>query len=293
SSDLLQEVLNDAIDLLNKEGIYSVLSYGWEDENTPSPEYVGIAMWITDSPFELEFAFWDRSSPPPLPTSRDEVFYKAGEDFLGTMDLARNALALTRYCYEHRKPAPILDDEELFWEYRAAASLWMNISSDRLLEYFVMARFGIATKKLIATQEFKKFDRKSGILARVFGLPGNGEGPLAIDAGKGLVELAEPMDALRRTRNEIVHEIASRCGSNALKLLNHQREEAAKSPYVPRRFDMSKEGLASLADTSKLLADGKQAELLDVLSKLKEWYCLLVKAASLVFEFEYWKRTGR
>jgi hypothetical protein len=203
------------------------------------------------------------------------------------MDLARNALAFARYCYEHRKPAAPLDEEDLFWEYHAASVLWLNISSDRLRDYFVMARFGITM------QEFKKLHEKNGIFARAFRLPGNDEGTQAKAAGKELVKRAERIGAFRQTRNQIVHEIASRSGSNALKLLEHQREEATQSPYVPRTFDTSKEGLAALTHATALLADTRQTELLDALSSLKEWYGLLVKAASLVFEFEYWKRIGK
>lgn len=112
----------------------------------------------------------------------------------------------------------------------------------------------------------------------------------AKNAHKKLIKLAEQMDDFRQMRNEIVHEIASRHGDSALKSLIFQREEAQQVSYVPRKFDYSKEGLAT---TANALADAKQAELLDTLSKLKDWYRLLVKAASLVFEFEYWKRIGK
>ena len=145
TKETLQGILNDAIQLVeeDEDGIYSLLNYGWEDADTPSSEYAGLAMWDLDAPFTLDFAFWDRSTPPPSPTDRQEALHKAGEDFVGTMDLARNAIALTRYCYEHGKPPEVLDEEELFWEHHAAACLWMSTSTDRLLDYFVMARFGL------------------------------------------------------------------------------------------------------------------------------------------------------
>jgi hypothetical protein len=252
-------------------------------------------MWSTDAPFKLDSRFWGMATPPQMPTPQDEVFLKASEDFLGTMNLARNALALTRYCYEHRNHDPILDDEELFWEYRAAASLWLSTSSDRILDYFVMARFGITSPKdLTKIDGYNKFEPQSKFFTRVFGFPGEEyQGQDAKEAHKKLHELARQLDGFRLTRNEIVHEIASRRGHNAQKSLKYQREKAEQVPYVPRKFDHSKEGLATLAETSRLFVTAKQAELQEALSKLKEWYSLLVKAASLVFEFEYWKRIGK
>jgi|ERR1035437_10159977 hypothetical protein len=135
---------NTANELLNADGIYPILDYGW-DNQTHSPEYIGLAMWTTDAPFELDFNFWHRTVPPPRPTEQDEIFHTAGEDFIGTMELARNSIGLTRYSWEQRKPDDVLDDEETFWEYRASAAIWLNICSDRVRDYFVMARFGVPT----------------------------------------------------------------------------------------------------------------------------------------------------
>jgi hypothetical protein len=292
TKETLQGILNDAKQLLaeDEDGIYSLLDYGWEDADTPSSEYTGLAMWDLDAPFKLDFAFWDRSTPPPSPTDRQEAFHKAAEDFIGTMDLAQNALALTRYCYEHRKRPDVLDEEELFWEHHAAACLWMNISSDRLLDYFVMARFSITVKKLTSRPDFRRLDNEIGLITRIFGMPGNNEGPQAKVASEGLIKLSEQLDTLRKTRNEIVHEIASRRGRNAFIALMNQRKDAEQVPYTPLTFNHSKEGLATLSEVSQFLAEAKHAELINALSQLKAWYKLLVRAASLIFEFEYWIR---
>ncbi len=75
-------------------------------------------------------------------------YYKAAEDFLGTMELARNAIGLLLYGFEHRKPDNILDDIEPFWEHSAGAALWLNIAADRIREYYVTARFGVPPEEL-------------------------------------------------------------------------------------------------------------------------------------------------
>jgi len=285
SENLLQALQREADEILVKEEIYPVMSYAWVDEGTPSDEYTGLAMWSTDAPFKPTFFnFWNRDSPPPVPTERDEVFYKAGEDFIGTMELARNALGIVLYCYANRRKPEnirnILGDEEQFWEFRAVTALWLNISSDRIRDYFIMGRFQVSTKK------FKNY-------AQPFRMHEANEGPSAREVAEKLIPLAERLGQLRRKRNEIVHTVASRQGSNALVSLKNQREEATQTPYVARSVEASMQDRRAMDDLVETLNENHQKELWDALLQLKEWYMLLVQTASLVFEFEYWKRIGR
>jgi hypothetical protein len=226
SDNLLIALRNAANELLSADGIYSILDYAWDDAETPSSEYVGLAMWTTDAPFEPDFNFWHRTVPPAEPTERDVIFHKSGEDFIGTMELARNSIGLSRYAWEHRKPDHILDDEEIFWEHRAAATLWLNIASDRIRDYFVMARFGMPTK------QYKTLHKENGIYARQFRMHNAGEGEAARKVALELEPFAEQLGGFRRSRNEIVHSIASRQGNNAILSLSHQREQATQTPFV-------------------------------------------------------------
>lgn len=283
------ELLNEARDLIAKDGIYPVLDYGWDGPETPSDEFVGIAMWTTDPPFEPELFAWNRPTPPPLPSARDEVIYKTAEDFFGTMDLALNALALTRYSLEHRRPAPILDDEELFWEHHASTAIWLNIASDRLREYIIMARFGKPSKEFRSDEK----QQKSRAYALPFKMAGTGEGPYAAKAAKQLAEIAQKLGTQRQLRNELVHEITSRRGHHALQTLGDQRSEALRVPFTPKIFDTSREGLDANIAATESLSEMRESELLCALANLKEWYGLLVKAVSLTFEFEYWRRIGK
>jgi hypothetical protein len=244
-------------------------------------------MWTTDAPFKPDFNFWHRTVPPPEPTERDEIFHKTGEDFIGTMELARNCIGLTRYSWEHRNPDHALDDEETFWEYRAAAVLWLNIASDRIRDYFVMARFGVSTK------QYKKLHEKNGIYARPFRMHEAGEGKLARKVALELLPFGERLGRFRRTRNEIVHSIASRQGSNALISLSNQREEATQTPFVPRSSITAILDSKGREEAIKAIEEARQKELRDALQELREWYLLLVRAGSMVFEFEYWKRINR
>ena len=284
-NNLLETLRNTANEFLGADGIYPVLDYAWEGEDTPSSEYTGLAIWITDAPFKLDHNFWHRTVPPPEPTKQDEIFHKAATDFIGTMELARNSIGLTRYSWEHRRPDYVLDDEDTFWEYRATAVLWLNVASDRIRDYFVMARFGISAK------EYKKLDeKKNGIYARPFRMHQTGEREYAKKAALGVMPLAERLGTFRRTRNEIVHDTASRRGRSALVSLSNQREEAKKKPFVPRSMTTVVFDSSGRAEAIKAIEEAKQKELRGALRELREWYLLLVRASSMVFEFEYWKR---
>jgi hypothetical protein len=285
--NLLLALRNTANELLNADGIYPILDYAWDDADTPSSEYTGLAMWTTDAPFELDFDFWDRTVPPPEPTERDEIFHRAGEDFIGTMELARNSLGLTRYSWEHRKPSHVLDDEETFWEYRAATMLWLNIASDRIRDYFLMARFGVPTR------QYKKLHEKNGIYARPFRMHQADEGRLARKVALELLPFVERLARFRQTRNKIVHSIASREGSNAVISLSNQREAARQAPFVPRSPTTAMLDSKGWEEAIKAMEEARQKELRDAVQELREWYLLLARAGSMVFEFEYWKRMKR
>ncbi len=286
SSDLMAQLKDAASELLNAEGIYSVLDYGWEGEDTVCAEYVGLAMWTTHAPFEPASAFWNEESPPPLPSERDEIFHLAGEDFFGTMEFARNTIGATLYCLEHRKPDYILDDDEQFWEYRATATVWLTIASDRLRDYFVMARFNMTFKEYR-----KQNENKNGIFARPFRMHNRGETPYAKSTALKLVRAAERIGKLRQTRNEIVHSLASRQGHNAMISLGFQHEEAMK--HVPRPSAEAMKRSVDWNQTVRALSDTRSEQFRDALAVLKDWYMLLVEASALAIEFEYWKRIAK
>jgi hypothetical protein len=287
TDNLMLRLRNTANDLLNSDGLYPVLDYGWDGPETPSSDFVGLAMWTTDAPFEPDVNFWNRNTPPAEPTERDEIFHRSGEDFIGAMELARNAIGLTRYAWEQRSPDNVLNDDEMFWEHRAAAFIWLNIASDRVRDYFVMARFGMPT------EQYKKLDKKNGIYARPFRMHSAGEGELARKAALELERLVERLGGFRRTRNEIVHSIASRQGSNAVLSLSRQREEARRRPVAENVFGTATLTLECGRDAIRTVEQAKQQKLSDALQQLREWYLLLVRVSSAVFEFEYWKRINR
>ena len=285
AENLLYVLHEAASELLRDGGFYPLMNYAWEGEDTPSAEYVGLAMWQLDAPFKPDWNLWDRTKPPREPSKRDEFFHRTGEDFVGVMDLAIRALAVAMYCYKYRKPDHILDHENEFWEYIAIAALWLNIASDRIRGYFVMGRFGVTAKKYGRDQEHTKYVHPFEQT--------NVETPEAAKALSELRPLATELAAMRKTRNRIVHNVASRRASNALRLLGRQREKARETPRIAGTVEGGKVNFGRMRETAKVLAASRDAELVEALALLKRWYMLLVKTGSLVFEFEYWKRIGR
>src|ERR1039458_2490557 len=77
--NLLQSLQHEIDEMLAQEQIYEALDYAWEDENTPSDSYTGLAMWLQDVPFQLDEDLWHRKSAPPNPTARDEFFLNCRE----------------------------------------------------------------------------------------------------------------------------------------------------------------------------------------------------------------------
>jgi len=67
---------------LTDAAIYSVLDFAWEGENTPADDYLGLAIWSTDAPFEPDWFPWNRTSPPRMPYistwNIPPVFHKLG-----------------------------------------------------------------------------------------------------------------------------------------------------------------------------------------------------------------------
>jgi hypothetical protein len=277
SKSLLASLAEERERLLQHQGIYRTLDYGWEDHDTPSGEYLGLAIWISDAPYESAWhrVFGGRDTPPPSP--REIAFLRTGEDFVGTMDLARNAIGTSLYALVHTDFVDIHDEQ--FWEWHAISAQWLSIASDRLREYFVMARFGLTERA------FKKQYRDLRDFSAPFKHHVNGEGPTTLESAKTLIALTEELQEYRHKRHEIVHEVASRAAEVALDLIHSEVQGAAPAGV--------KCDPAAWHSIEADIARTRRTELNTAFETLRKWYFTLVRAGGLTFEFEYWKRLGR
>ena len=193
-NNLLTALIEKASSLLSDAGLYSVLDYAWQGEDEPSGEYIGLAMWTTDAPFKPSWHLWDRTAPPKKPSLHDEAFYKAGEDFIGTMEMAREAIGLALYSFKNRKSDNLIDDDEDFWEQYGAAAVWLNAASDRIRDYFLMARHGVTANV------YKKGDRGKNSYTHPFLSFDPNETPNAKVAAEQLAKDAKKLDRRRSSR---------------------------------------------------------------------------------------------
>ena len=279
---LLEEVDAEADRLLHTHGIYSLHGYAWSGPDTPSDEYVGLAMWELTPPFEPD---WQALMNPGQvvdyePTKRDEVLFRNGEDFVGTMEFARHSLGMA-LCYASATDQKYnIFGRAPFWHAVATTITWLNVTSDRLRDYFLMAAFG--QDKDGYARSYKKQNGHWPAFEASFE---EALASVSIDKERQILStlapLAKEIRSYRDERNKIVHEIASKSAEASIHSLEEQRELAKTGK--PRQFaDVDIEELiaAEKADTTVTSA----------IEQMKTWYCRLVKAGSLIFEFEYWDR---
>lgn len=271
--------------LLSKNKIYDILNYGWLDHDTPDPEHFGHFIWQKEPPFEHEWgAFFNQGKVKHTPTKRDEVFLRNGEDFAGSMIFARHSLGMTLCYAETLDPENLVGNDAEFWHECSSALLWLNIASDRLREYLLMAAFGQTQKQY--TKQYKKQYPKQN-----HRIPYSEPFKRALDQSsdelcetlRKLLALATIIQDHRKRRNKLVHEVATRTAERSLEMLRQQRAEAKRGQAIPQHNDMHPPYHLHITDDAEQRAAA--------LERAKQWYTNLVDASSLVFEFEYFSRS--
>jgi hypothetical protein len=272
--------------LLFNNKIYDILNYGWLDHDTPDPEHFGHFIWQTEPPFEHDWgAFFNEDKVPYSPTKRDETFLRNGEDFAGSMIFARRSLGMALCYAEMLPPENLMSNDAEFWHECSNALLWLNIASDRLREYLLMAAFGQLEKQYAKKYRQQHPDQNPRI-------PYSEPFRQALDQSSDeLRELLRKLLALsmviqdhRKRRNNLVHEVATRTAERSLEILRQQRAEAKRGQSLAPNNDSHSYHLHITDDATQRVA---------ALERVKQWYKTLVDASSLVFEFEYFSRPGR
>ncbi len=263
---LLASIHTEAEQLLIANEVYEISSYGWADHDTPDPDHVGHAMFQVSPPFQPDWtALLNGGLVSYIPTIKDEALLRAGEDFIGTMISARRSIGMALCCSLLSDKSGISEDIE-FWHEYSTALQWLDIASDRIREFFLMATFGqtpeqYSNKKYVAP--FHDASKKAthdnrNVLTK-------------------LSEIAKQIRLHRQSRNSIVHEMATRTAQLSLAILHDQRQRGIqKGQTTPR--PATGLGMAGAHNVTSAI------------EKMKSWYKHLVNASSLVFEFEYFTR---
>ena len=277
----LESVRDEATELLNFHEIYDILSYGWEDADTPDPEYFGHAMWQMSPPFTPDWSvLFGGTSATYEPTKRDEILVLNGEDFAGTMIFARRSLGMALLYSTVAENDDGIGENVEFWHEYATTMQWLNIASDRIRDYFVMARFG----KKTAEAFFKAYKERNPDSSTSFATPFeealNGAPDDSLDVLRRLHDIAVALQSHRTDRNAIVHKVATRTAQQSLWILRDQRQRAASR--------QSSRQNASPQDVSTPPAEAT----VPAIQQLKRWYLELVQMSSFVFEFFNRKNSG-
>jgi hypothetical protein len=207
--DKLTVLETEMKEFLTREQVYEVLSYGWQDHDTPDPDFFGHAIWQIDAPYTLTFSWAGNGTSERKPTERQLKLYKNGEDFIGTMDFARRSIGKA-LCYATiADPDEFMPDHPEFWHEYATAVQWLYIASDRLLDYFWAT--GVAKPKSQRNATYSSFFKAAF---------DSETDPTDKQNLKELLGVAVNIQTLRDDRNQIVHEIASRYAQQSMAVLS-------------------------------------------------------------------------
>lgn len=135
SREKLVEYLDEELrTFLNDKGIYELNQYGWLMDDSPDPEYLGLAMWQREPPGR-------RSAPitgPLLPGVDMAEIAAAGKEYEIYMQTARQSIGFT-FLY-HETSRTLADNLDFcFWHHYADTVMKLNLATECLRKMFINA----------------------------------------------------------------------------------------------------------------------------------------------------------
>ncbi|MEN8142447.1 MAG: hypothetical protein ABFQ82_02485 [Thermodesulfobacteriota bacterium] len=140
SREKLVEYLDEELrTFLNDKGIYEINQYGWLIDDSPDPEYLGLAMWQAEPP--------DRRSAPTIgpgpqgkPKSAIDLakVFAAGREFEALMQTARQSIGFA-FLY-HETAEPLTDNLNFCFRHHYSDTVMkLNRATECLREMFINA----------------------------------------------------------------------------------------------------------------------------------------------------------
>jgi len=282
---LVEYLDQEVAERLTAHQIFDIGNYGWLNENTPDPQFIGHALWQTEPPLECDYeaAFGDPTLHSPI--GDEEVLTVSGADFEGLMQLARMSIGLSLWQQKLAEDT-LFGDNHYFWLHYVSAMVLLNSASDRLRDFFVMAFF----QEKIKNYDKKKVGnnkRKNCWYQTPFEQAHETKDQSIAEQLGNLASLAEEIFRCREKRNKIVHEVASKAGKISRDITYKQREQR-QSGFVRQKL--------SFEETTKHFDEAQEAhkgELRAATDQIISWYKMLVQASSYVFEIENHLRKER
>jgi hypothetical protein len=254
-------------------------SYGWIDERTEDPDFIGHAMWQVDPPISDERFFWTFSAdantpPPPMPTDRQQTLMVSGTDFEGLMAWARLSIGVVlsqaSLLREH-----LFSDATFFELHRAGAVIYLSTASDRVRDFFVMAAFGKLRGAYDRQGPFQGEPRAKFKTVFAEALQHHGTRHDIQANLSALLPLADEVEQLRKVRNQTIHELATEAA--------RRERQSLERPLRQAERDMDFHTIQEAARNHRLLQDQR---LDSAVQQLCRWYALLVKLSNETFIVE-------
>jgi hypothetical protein len=268
-----------AEDLLNAAHVWKIGSYGWLNAADADPEFIGHAMWQTEPAISHDY-LWTaaRNNAPkerPQPEDWKRVVAIAGADFEGLMDAARMSIGLFLLQEELMRERKFHDDSFLDL-HRTSAVIYLAMASERLREFFIAAVFRKPQRGY--DTDGKYAGRKRSLFTTPFvegkerlrTLPHLAENLLKLEA------IAGEIRGLRKTRNALVHELATSIGLRERNLIDDPPEAAE-----PSEIDFSK-----IKQAVKAAKVEREHGIVQLIEQLAGWNHLLARAANEIFIVE-------
>lgn len=305
--------LKTVVDYLHKEterllidrGVWPIISLGWLNEYEPDPEYLGYAIYATDHPLELPLFEPSKSTIIKPISNLDKDLTVKITDFEAVCDAIRELIG-SALIYEKLAKLnfgnAISKYDKQFWMYYINSAQLLNIASDRLRDILISGFFRKNTKKY--NSKLPEKERRNPFRIPFFNIHDevnkhhewkyNSHIILAADK---LLPVADKLYRYRERRNSIVHKATTK-----IALKTQERIEAFQKEYDCRQKNLTcslppvSDQASSYKDFQqkiKIIEDKYYKEISNAIVMLIDWYSNLLKAGSLIYEIEYWKRISQ
>lgn len=287
---LVEYLDQEASNQLLSQNLFDIGNYGWQSEDTVDPDYIGHAMWQINPPVDVDWQYlWGDGPVTVRPTDKEKLLTVAGSDFEGLMRASRLSIGL---CLLHKTIAMQrpLEINHYFWLHHTDTILQLNMASDRIREYFLIAFFDENS------ESYKPKGKKNGWFVTPF-LEARDHwesNPITPNISNALVpipDMAERIYSFRQLRNGIVHDIATKLGKTHKELIERQQKASDPKSKLNGMEEMFDHG--AMLQRQSAITKEHERELDNSSQLLVEWYKILVKFSSHIFEVEHWLRKDK
>jgi hypothetical protein len=265
---------------LHRHGIREVFDYAWVGENTPSDEFVGLALWSTE---HLSPVLYGCQTPSGYSRDEYERLITMCEDLESLLKLARLAIGHTLWMSDLIKSqATFFCHDHHFWLNHINSVTLLGMASDRLRDLFLAVYFRTTFEEYKKANKNKKIgseNLKSDYYQYSFADASSAPRVAGIATIlEELLKLAGKIYLSRESRNATVHDLATKAAKYIKEFL------ANDSPGLMTRNEIPHN---EILESAHKIHETNCAELDDAIKFVTDWYRDLVKATSMTFEVEY------